>query len=85
MLEIRKAKARLVLLHGQKGLREQEASTTDLLENLAFLNFQADPYLPQVGNELLAFLTRLLVFCNEPLDLLEVIRQIKVTSDTFHM
>ena len=81
IIEIRKVKAELMVLHGQP-LNEEKGMA--FLEAVRFINFDTDSYLPQVGTELVWFVSKLVVYCSQPSVALEVVRRLKEVAEVFH-
>ena len=80
IVEIRKAKSALLQLHGQTVTQEEAEK---FLDTVSFINFETDSYRPEVGSELIAFLSKLSTYCVNPEINLEVIRQFKFILETF--
>ena len=80
IVDIRKVKSSLLQRHGQT-VTQEEAET--FLDAVSFINFEADSYCPEVGSELIAFLSKLSTYCVVPEVNLEVIRQFKFILETF--
>lgn len=81
IVEIRKAKATLLPFYG-KELTTDEGK--DLLDDLNFIDFSTDSYLPLVGKELLVYLVKLTACCDAESVTMEVIRRMKQIADAFH-
>lgn len=80
IVEIRKVKSSLLLLHGQNIDRDDAEK---ILEGLNFINLKVDSYHPQVGGELIGFFSSLAPRCADPEINLEVIRQFQSTMESF--
>lgn len=81
IVEIRKAKVKLLQLNGQVLSREEADS---LLEAVEFINFGVDSYQPQVGRELMSYLLQVAAHCSDPSVVLEVIRRLKEIAERCH-
>ena len=80
IVEIRKVKASLVQLHGLKASKDD---VEQFLDDVSFINFEADTYHPQVGTELVAFFSKLAAYCSNAEINLEAIRQFRFALDKF--
>lgn len=80
IVEIRKAKSSLLQLHGQT-VTQEDAET--FLDTVSFINLETDSYRPEVGSELITFLSKLSTYCTNPEVNLEVIRKFKFILETF--
>ena len=80
IVEIRKVKSTLLLLHGQNIDKD---TAEDILEGLNFVNLKVDPYHPQVGTELLGFFSALAPRSSDAEINLEVVRQFQSSMERF--
>ena len=80
IVEIRKAKASLVLHHGHN-VRRDEAEK--VIEDVSFINFEVDTYHPQVGWELASLFSKISSYCTDAEINLEVIRQFHFILERF--
>ena len=81
IVDIRKAKAEIRALNGDK-LSESRAE--ELLESVSFIDPAVDSYLPVVARELIAFYEQLVMHCQQPYVLLEVVRRLWILADAYH-
>ena len=80
IVEIRKAKASLPILHGQN-VRKDEAHKA--IDRISFINFEVDKYCPQVGSEMVSFFEKIATYCTDAEINLEAIRQFHFIADKF--
>ena len=80
IVEIRKVKAFLLQFHGQ---RVSKHDAENFLDDIIFVNFEADTYCPQVGTELVTFYSKLATYCTDAEINLEAIRQFQLTLVKF--
>ena len=80
IVEIRKAKASLPLVHGQN-IRKDEAHKA--IDRISFINFEVDKYFPQVGSEMVSFFEKIATYCTDAEINLEAIRQFHFIVEKF--
>ena len=80
IVEIRKVKSSLLLLHGQSIPRDEAER---ILDGLNFVNLKVDTYHPQVGAELIGFFSALVPRCSDAEINLEAIRQFQSAMERF--